>query len=200
MHPVSGSNRAARPAASLRIRIAIATLCLPVHACDLGTQGAVELSWALRPMSGPGTGSDSDKFVGCERSVKMGNQQVQVRGITRVRLHWQVGSTTCSRAWTCDDNRGATRFEVPEGIANLSVTLECGQPTDGLSECEDDHPADPTTYIAPAIVQRDSIRGEVITLGAVELVVSDAVCPASPCTCPIDPPIGPQVATDHTER
>src|SRR5215468_5691401 len=89
MHPVSGSNRAARSAASLWIRIAIATLCLPVHACDLGTGGAVELSWARRPASGPGNGSGSGQFVDCERSQEMNRVQVQVRAITRVRLHWQ---------------------------------------------------------------------------------------------------------------
>lgn len=198
MHPVSGSNRAARSAASLSIRIAIATLCLPVHACDLGTGGAVELSWALRPASGPGSGSGSAQpFVHCESS----KDQVVVRAITRVRLHWMVpGSTPCSRAWSCDDNHGATRFEVPQGIANLTLTLECGDPTPGPSECADDHPADPSTYITPAIVQRDSIRGEVVTLGAVELVVSDAACPQQPCTCPFVPPTSAQVATDHTSR
>lgn len=195
MHPVSGSNRAARSAASLWIRIAIATLCLVVHACDLGTGGAVELSWSLRPASGPGSGSGSDtKFVGCEARDHQNNL---IRAITRVRLHWTVpGSTPCSRWWDCNANHGATRFEVPQGVANLTVTLECGDPTPGLSECADDHPANPDTYTAPAIVQRDSIRGEVVTLGAVELVVSDAACPNPPCTCPM----GAQVATDHTSR
>ncbi len=193
MHPVSGSNRAARSARSLRIRIAIATLCLAVHACDLGSGGAVELSWSLRPASGAG----SDKFVGCEARD---SQNHLIREITRVRLHWQVGSVPCSRAWSCDANHGATRFEVPPGVADLTLTLECGPATPGLAECEDDQPADPRTYITPAIVQRDSIRGEVITLGAVELVVSDAACPQEPCTCPIAPPTSAQVATDHTSR
>lgn len=198
MHPVSGSNRAAKPARSLWIRIAIATLCLAVHACDLGTGGAVELSWSLRPASGPGSGGGSARpFVDCERSTG----QVQVRAVTRVRLHWTVsGSTPCSRAWSCDAHHGATRFEVPPGIADLTLTLECGDPTPGLSECADDHPADPQTYIAPAIVQRDSIRGEVVTLGAVELVVSDAACPQQPCTCPFTPSTSAHVATDHTSR
>lgn len=194
MHPVSGSNRAARPARSLWIRIAFATLCLPVHGCDLGSGGAVELSWSLRPASGAG----SDKFVGCEARDSQNNV---IREITRVRLHWQVGGMTCSHAWSCDANHGATRFEVPRGMADLTLTLECGDPTPGLPECEDDHPADPSTYIAPAIVQRDAIRGQVVTLGAVELVVSEAACPACPCTCPFGPPpTCPQVATDHTSR
>ncbi|HEX8114999.1 MAG TPA: hypothetical protein VF516_45035 [Kofleriaceae bacterium] len=172
-------------------------MCLAVHACDLGNGGAVELSWSLRPASGEG----SNKFVGCERSEQDSNgTQVQVRAITRVRLHWTVEGAACSRAWSCDDNHGATRFEVPRGTADLTVTLECGAPTPGLSECEDDHPADPATYTTPAIVQRDSIRGEVVTLGAVELVVSDAACPQEPCTCPIALPTSAQVATDHTSR
>ncbi len=194
MHPVFRSNRAARPARSLRIRIAIATLCLAVHACDLGSGGAVELSWSLRPASGAG----SDKFVGCEARD---SQNALIRAITRVRLHWQVGSVTCSHAWSCDANHGATRFEVPPGMANLTLTLECGDPTPELPDCADDQPAALDTYIAPAIVQRDAIRGEVVTLGAVELVVSNAACPCEPCTCPVDaPPTCPQVATDHTSR
>lgn len=195
MHPVSGSNRAAKPARSLWIRIAFATLCLPVHACDLGSGGAVELSWSLRPASGPG----SDKFVGCEARDSQNNV---IREITRVRLHWKVGGMTCSHAWSCDANHGATRFEVPTGMAaDLTLTLECGEPNPGPDECADDQPACPATYIAPAIVQRDAIRGEVVTLGAVEIVVSGAACPQEPCTCPVGaPPTCPQVATDHTSR
>src|SRR5262245_50106820 len=91
MHPISGSNRKAKPARSLRIRIAIATLCLPVHACDLGNGGAVELSWSLRPASS----AENLKFVGCEDRDSQGNL---IRAITRVRLHWQVGGMTCSHA------------------------------------------------------------------------------------------------------
>lgn len=175
-------------------------MCLPVHACDLGTGGAVELSWSLRPASGPGNGSGGQKpFVDCD--ARRDPQNTLIRAISRVRLHWQVGSMTSSRAWSCADNHGATRFEVPRGIANLTLTLECGDPTPGLPEDQDDQPADPSTYIAPAVVQRDSIRGEVVTLGAVELVISSAACPACPCTCPVDPPpTCPQVATDHTSR
>lgn len=178
MHPVSGSNRAARPARSLWIRIAVATSCLAGSACDLGSGGAVELSWSLRPASGPG----GDKFVGCEARDSQNNL---LRAITRVRLHWQVDGMTCSHAFSCDANHGATRFEVPPGIADLTLTLECGDPTPGLPACAEDQPAAPDTYLAPAIVQRDSIRGEVATLGAVELVVSVAACPGAPCTCPV---------------
>jgi hypothetical protein len=190
MHPISGSNRKARPAHSLRIRIAIATLCLPVHACDLGSGGAVELSWSLRPASSAMTA----KFVGCEGRDSSGSL---IWAITQIQLHWQVGSVTGSKAWSCDANHGATGFEIAPGPANLWVTPACG-PAQTTPPSDDDVPAAPDTYIAPAIVQRDVIRGETVTLGAVELVVSVATCPQPPlCVCP---PTGAQLATDHTER
>jgi hypothetical protein len=172
MHPISGSNRECKPAPGLRLRVAIATLCLPVHACDLGSGGAVELSWSLRPASSAVT----DKFVGCEDS-----HSPPAWAVEGIRLHWQVGDATCSRAWSCGNNHGATGFEIPPGIANLWLTPECalGPPT-----CDDIQPAAPDTYIAPAIVQREVIRGEAVTLGAVELVVSVAACPNEPCICP----------------
>jgi len=72
----------------------------------------------------------------------------------------------CSKDWNCDENHGATGFDLPEGIANLLVTPAC---SDGSL------PA-PDTYIAPAIVQRDVIRGETVSLGAVELVVATMKC------------------------
>jgi hypothetical protein len=189
MHPVSGSNRMARSARSLWLRVAIATLCLPVHACDLGTGGAVELSWSLRPASSDG----HDKFIHCEGPPvpETGIPRWQVK---QIRLHWQVGSTACSHAWSCDDNHGATRFEVPTGMANLWVTPECGDDP-ATPPCTDDHPAAPDTYIAPAIVQREVIRGEAVTLGAIELVVAVASCPDPPsCICTTSA----QFATDHT--
>lgn len=188
MHPISGSNLEAKPARSLRIRIAIATLCLPVHACDLGSGGAVELSWSLRPASSAMTA----KFVGCEGRDPGGNL---IWAVTQIRLNWQVGSVTGSKAWGCDANHGATGFEIAPGLANLWVTPECG-PAQTTPPSGEDVPAAPDTYIAPAIVQRDVIRGETVTLGAVELVVSVATCPHSPCVCPPDA----QLATDHTER
>lgn len=163
------------PPRGLRIRVAIATLCLPVHACDLGSGGAVELSWSLRPASG----ALPAKFVGCEDA-----HNPPLWAVTRIRLHWQVGGTTCSHAWSCGNNHGATGFEIPQGIANLWLTPECG-PEQTAPPCDDDQPAASDTYIAPAIVQREVIRGETVTLGAVELVVSVAACPNPPCICAI---------------
>src|SRR4051812_28868103 len=69
MHPVSGPNPAPNPAPRLWLRVAIATLCLPVHACDLGNGGAAELSWSLRPASS----AVPQKFVGCDAQDSGGN-------------------------------------------------------------------------------------------------------------------------------
>jgi hypothetical protein len=158
MHRASGSNRECRPAGALLIRVAIATLCLPVHGCDLGSGGAVELSWALRPASS----ASADKFVNCQAD----SSDAGWGPVALIRLHWQVGATEGSHAWTCGANHGATGFELAEGTANLSLTPEC---SDGQAAASD-------TYIAPAIVQREVIRGETVSLGAVELVVSVTGC------------------------
>jgi hypothetical protein len=193
MHPVSGSNPATNPAPRLWLRVAIATLCLPVHACDLGNGGAAELSWSLRPASS----AVPQKFVGCDAQDSGGNP---IRSIKQIRLHWQVGTASCSHAWPCEANHGATGFEIPQGIADLRLTLECGDPDPGDGACAEDDPAVPETYIAPAIVQREVVRGQAVTLGAVEVVVSSAACPGAPCTCPVGGATAAQVETDHTSR
>ena len=103
-----------------------------------------------------------DKFVDCQAdSTGAGWGPVAL-----IRLHWQVGDARGSHAWSCGANHGATGFELAEGTANLSLTPECG---DGETAASD-------TYIAPAIVQREVIRGETVSLGAVELVVSVTGC------------------------
>jgi hypothetical protein len=163
MHHDSPSNRACRAAVTVWMRVAIVTLCLAVHACDTGRGGAVELSWKLRPMSG----TSEDPFVRVCHPDRM-----QGWDVATIRLSWTRSSDgtcpmpPCSKDWNCDENHGATGFELPEGIANLLVTPAC---SDGSL------PA-PDTYIAPAIVQRDVIRGETVSLGAVELVVATTKC------------------------
>jgi len=150
-------------------RVAIVTLCLMVHACDTGRGGAVELSWSLRPVPGAGT----TQFTACHPDNPDAGWD-----IASIRLSWTLAdgscpAPACSQAWSCDDNHGATAFDVPRGIANLLVSPEC---SDGAL------PA-PGTYIAPAIVQRNVIRGETVSLGAVELVVAISNCLQQPCIC-----------------
>ncbi|MEO7733503.1 MAG: hypothetical protein ABIY55_21245 [Kofleriaceae bacterium] len=150
-------------------RVVQATLCLLVHGCDTVQGGAVELSWKLRPASS----SLQDKFVDCD-SGREGTGPV-----TAIRLHWQVdnpgadpGATDGSQAWRCTDNHGVTGFALAEGTASLWVTPEC---MDGTAAAN--------TYIAPAIVQRSVIRGDTVSLGAIELIVSVAYCATTPCIC-----------------
>jgi hypothetical protein len=164
------SNHRCRAASSVAraIRVAIATLCLSVHGCDNVTGGAVELSWKLRPASS----SLPDKFVDCD-SAEPG-----ALAVTGIRLHWRVDGTDGnasegSQVWRCEDNHGVTGFDLPEGTADLWVTPECAPSI----------PAAPDTYIAPAPVQREVLRGDTVSLGAVELVVAVSYCDTQPCIC-----------------
>jgi hypothetical protein len=144
-------------------RIAIVTLCLPVHACDTGRGGAVELSWKLRPMS---SATDQPFVPSCHPDQRDGWD------VDRIQLTWARSSDgacvspPCSQDWDCDANHGATGFELPEGTVNLLVT----------PLCSDGNPPAPDTYIAPAIVQREVIRGQTVSLGAVQLVVATMKC------------------------
>lgn len=148
---------------SRRTRMMIATaLCLAVHGCESVNGGAVELSWKLRPASS----SLEDKFVDCA-SGKPGTNPV-----THIRLDWDMGSTSGSDTWLCSDNHGVTGFDLPEGEALLSVTPMCGA-----------EPALPASYIAPAPERRTVIRGDTVSLGAVELVLLVSYCDDQPCIC-----------------
>lgn len=135
------------------------TLWLPVHGCDTVSGGAVELSWKLRPASS----SLEDKFVDCD-SGKPGTRPVR-----DMVLHWRVatddGVDEGFRAWNCEFNHGVTGFDLAPGMAQLWVTPACANGD-----------ADPDTYIAPATVERSVNRGETVSLGAVELVVSVSEC------------------------
>jgi hypothetical protein len=145
------------------------TLCLLVHGCDTGTGGAVELSWKLRPASS----RLDQRFVTCDPGLPGAGI------VDQIRLHWSVGGVDGSRAWDCNANHGATGFDLDEGLAQLWVTPECAGNV----------PAAGDTYTAPAIVERNVIRGETVSLGAVELVVAVSNCATpmnktgEPCIC-----------------
>jgi hypothetical protein len=144
----------------------IATLLyLAVHgACTpTGTGGAVELSWRLRPASS----SLPDKFVDCVAA-----DGAERGTVTRIRLDWQVEDATGFTSWPCTNNQGVTGFDLPSGVARLSVSPEC-----------DGKDALPATYVAPPPEERDSVAGQTITLGAVELVLQVNSCTLQPCIC-----------------
>jgi hypothetical protein len=183
MRDEPGSNHRCRTASTVAraIRVAAGTLCLLVHGCDTVSGGAVELSWKLRPASS----LLPNKFVDCNSG------QLGTGPVTDIRLHWQVegqgsGVSGSSKAWSCDDNHGVTGFELPEGVADLWVTPECRDSDGKAREALLD------TYIAPAAVRRRVFRGDTVSLGAVELVVSVSYCryagipPPRSCPTPSD--------------
>jgi hypothetical protein len=147
-------------------RVLLATVaCLAVHGCDAVNGGAVELSWKLRPASS----SDDDKFVDC-KSGKLGTGTV-----TAIRLEWSVGGVASFDQWDCSAEHGVTRFDLPPGTALLSVAPRCG--------VNGELAAEPKSYIAPALEQRDVIVGDIVSLGAVELVVVVSYCDQQTCIC-----------------
>ena len=141
---------------SVALTLSAAAGCIDVDG------GAVELSWKLRPASS----SLPDKFVSCDSGLDGTGK------VTRIRLDWRVRDRVGFESWRCDDNRGVTGFDLPEGEALLSVTPEC-----------EDGPADPASYIAPAPEQRQVNLGDTVSLGAVEVVVSVSYCGQQPCIC-----------------
>jgi hypothetical protein len=156
------------PSVAAPTRMALATvLCLLVHGCENVNGGAVELSWKLRPASS----SIEDKFVSCNPG------RASTGPVIEMRLDWTItvqgGEETGSRRWPCTDNHGVTGFELPEGVALLTVTPICAYGD-----------AKSASYIAPAGEQRRVIAGDTISLGAVEIVVVVIGCSETqPCIC-----------------
>jgi len=130
-----------------------------------------------------------DKFVDCTAELgKVGDITV-TEEIRDIELDWRVvvGDAVHDgwARWPCVHNNGATGFDLPEGMAELSVKPICAS---GAS-------AAPETYTAPATVERQVMRGDVISLGAIELVISVSNCdlgvpgtPTQPCICYVPPP------------
>lgn len=126
--------------------------------------GAIELSWSLRSFTG-------DPIDQCANA-----------GIDTIRVWWEADDETGRPAFTdfvCEESRGVTGFEVPEGATRVWVEPVC---TDGTE-------AAPGTYQAPAPIVRDVSNGDVITLNALLIVVSDNTkaaaeqCLSAGCTC-----------------
>jgi hypothetical protein len=130
--------------------------------CDTVDGGAAELSWKLRPASS----QLDDKFVDCN-SGEDGTGPV-----TAIQLQWQVGDVVGLDEWPCGDSHGVTGFALPPGSALFSVVPICGPVA-----------ANPSSYIAPPVEQRNVILGDTVSLGAVELVVTVSECGPQRCIC-----------------
>jgi hypothetical protein len=147
------------------LRAVVFALCLAVHGCADVNGGAVELSWKLRAASG-----STSTFLNCAITLAPNNTPAEV---ARIQLHWNVDGDEGVRSWPCDDDHGATRFELPEGQALLSVRPICN---DGNAAAEN-------TYKAPAPEQRAVIAGNTISLFGVELLLEVSSCTVKPCIC-----------------
>jgi hypothetical protein len=159
-------------AAVARIAIA-ATACACVviagAACaPTATGGAVELSWKLRPASGPLL-DNTGPFIDCNSGEPGANP------VKYIQLSWTDGDevSTPPPFWNCEDGHGVTGFDLPAGTALITISPLC----DGGSA------ANPATYQAPAPIERDVSVGDTISLDAVELVLQVSSCTAQPCIC-----------------
>jgi hypothetical protein len=137
------------------------TLCLAVHGCANVDGGAVELSWKLRAA----TGSDHT-FLDCGVGVQGAGR------VAFIRLDWDVDGVADFRQWSCEDDHGVTKFELPEGRALLRVSPVCAKKE-----------ASTATYIAPAPEQRTVIAGDTVSLGGVELLLEVSSCDQQACIC-----------------
>jgi hypothetical protein len=145
-------------------RFAVTALYLAVHAgCTTVDGGAVELSWRLTPAAGAGP---SQPFVDCDSGLP------GTGPVTGIRLDWREGLESGSVVFDCNAGHGVTRFEVPTGRTLLSVSPVCAS-----------GPADTTTYMAPAPVERDVTVGNIVSLGAVEVVLTVSSCDLQACIC-----------------
>ncbi len=145
----------------------IAAMMTSSTACVDVDGGAIELSWSLRSFTGAPIDDCGDT------------------GIEQIRVRWnQCDETTCP-IFACAQERGVTDFIVPEGTHSLSIEPLCAdgrQPVDG-------------TYQVPPPIERQVMRGRVVTLSALLIIASDnpkadvdaegkaAQCPAAGCTC-----------------
>jgi len=134
---------------------------MAVHGCADVNGGAVELSWKLRATSG-----SSETFLSCDIGLP------DTGNVEKIRLDWTVDGAPGSHEWPCSDDHGATGFELPEGVALLSVSPVCAT-----------HDAAPETYTAPAPEQRNVIPGNTVSLGGVELLLEVSSCTTQACIC-----------------
>jgi hypothetical protein len=150
---------------SLPLRIASLVVLAAAPACSSVDGGAVELNWSLRPASA----SDRMDFISCTPR----DSGFTAPPVEQIRLDWTVGAAHGFTEWDCGLYHGVTKFDLPPGDALLTLTPVCAT---GLARGD--------TYVAPAPIERTVGVGEVVTLGAVELILQVTGCTATqPCIC-----------------
>jgi hypothetical protein len=136
---------------------------LAAPACFDVRGGAAELSWSLFDQDGD--------------SVDCGAARV-----AKVRLCWdlieegEAVSTICrstaQATFDCDEQHGATRFELADGPTAFWV----------VPVCPDGAPAAPDSFLVPAPIVRTVEEGKVVTLRSLAIVVNDMTCATSSVT------------------
>ncbi len=157
---------------SSRRRIACAALVVACG-CTRVDGGAVELSWKLRPASGPAS-DPKNPFLDCN-ITQNGKELPDTSPVSEIEIAWSpCTGERCTARWDCTQNHGVTGFDLDEGDALLTITPVCA-----------DGPASPLSYEAAAPIQRSVVTGNIVNLGAVELVLQVSSCdPAThPCIC-----------------
>jgi hypothetical protein len=129
--------------------------------------GASELTWSLRTFEG----KSCNEGESCDCAST---------NIDKVRLCWSAvddPGENCQpgqfRDFDCEEEKGVTLFEIPEGRTKFNIDLVCrgGQTA-------------PTgTYQGPPEIVRTVREGEVVNLDALLIVVRDPLTCGTNCTC-----------------
>ena len=156
----------------------------------------MELSWKLRPSAGATSDPNIPSFLDCDLLGMDGKPLVGkcstttstacridencpagelciASDVADIELDWRVNAVAGHATFRCSDGNGRTAFELPTGTATITIA----------PRCPGDTPADPSTYAAPAPVQRTVVQGQTISIGAVELIIDVAGCTQQPCIC-----------------
>jgi hypothetical protein len=124
--------------------------------------GASELTWSLRTFEGESSSCNKAK-------------------ISKIRLCWNEATNSATgcrpgkfREFSCKEETGVTLFEIEPGSTRFHVEPLC---QDGLV-------AEEGTYQVPPEIVRTVRDGEVVTLDALLIVVTDPdTCSGAGCTC-----------------
>ena len=156
--PIEGSGCTVRFVCTTLLLSALLGGCVAIEG------GAVEFTWSLRTFEG----KPIDVDEGCAESE-----------VGAIRLCWSgIGEGDCLpgqfRDFACSGQTGTTLFEIPEGPTRFRI----------LPICDDEIPAEQQTFEVPADIVRTVRNGQVVTLDALLVVISDPEsCSGSECTC-----------------
>jgi len=161
-------------------RACLLTVVLGLLGCVRIEGGAVELSWVTYCASGKRPGSTGASCSCTVRERDLAAVRLVLTPLRQGQDDAQTLEDGCSQGAICSfeasDRAGNTGFRVPPGEYEISVVpLDAqGTPLGGPSCVPDGNPL--SCWQTPSPVRRTVVHGEVVSLGAVLIVVPD--CPA----------------------